>query len=194
MLVGDMDHLLSVCKSNRYISEHQKIHLKVVFLDPQHCQEFLKHFSLPVQTRSLKATNFSNCITRTLLNNSRIEMLSDCALEMGLGLVYLSVAQLCMASSSLYVSIFSACCVSFRTGMLSSLLSSLPKTSHCSSALWWWVGISGRAWHCVTEPPIHQAFRSCPAQVKDAHIGLSLIKALSGKELGDSAASHLSCL
>lgn len=50
-----------------------------------------------------------------LLNNSKVEMLSICALEMGVAavvaavvVVYISVAQFCMFSSSLYGSNFSS--------------------------------------------------------------------------------------
>lgn len=64
-------------------------------------------------------------------------MLAVCALEMGVTvvMVYISVAELYMSSSSLYASIFPACHVSFRAGRLSvssafPLSSSLPEISH----------------------------------------------------------------
>lgn len=93
-----------------------------------------------------------------------------------------------MSSSSLYFTIFSVCRVGCLWPSASPLSSSLPQISH-----YHFVGGNQRLCTVLLSPK-SPAFRSCSAQVKDAHIGLPPIKALGGKELGDSATCHLSCL
>lgn len=93
-----------------------------------------------------------------------------------------------LCGSAQHVSVFTGEAVMPSASPLSPLLQETSHYPHARTE-----GNQCCAWQCPTEPqsPRHSGL----AQARqDTHLGLSLLESLCGKEWGDTAVPHLSCL